>query len=88
MAIATAYSTCTYCGEAIALRAYAHPRPVAPDADPYGVKLWTAGNGRYPGDQRVCEAHILADDIGSYGYHEPGADLAERRRIVTVGAEL
>lgn len=71
MAIATAYGTCRHCGEPIALRTYAHPRPAPPDASPYGVKLWTSGDGRYPGDQCLCESHIMADDIGSFGRHEP-----------------
>lgn len=71
MAIATAYATCRHCGEAIALRTYAAPYSPDEHARTYGVKLWTSGNGVFPGDQSMCESHILTDDIGSYGRHDP-----------------
>ena len=71
MAIATAHGTCRHCGEAIALRTYAAPYASDENARTYGVKLWTSGNGQYPGDQRVCELNVMDDDIGSFGNHQP-----------------
>lgn len=56
MAIATKHDECAGCGAPIALRTYAAPHSTDPETARYGVKLWTAGDGRYPGDQRFCES--------------------------------
>jgi hypothetical protein len=69
MAVATDYGVCRHCGESIALRTYAVPFPPAGRPHDYGVKLWTAGDGRFPGDQRFCESHVIDAD-GSIGDHE------------------
>lgn len=71
MAIIKDSSTCQHCGESITLRTYAAPYAADDHARTYGVQVWVTGNGRFPGDQRVCESHVMDDDIGSYGRHEP-----------------
>lgn len=69
MAVTVQYGECVHCGEAVGLRVYAAPHSSDEQERTYGVKLWTAGAGRYPGDEQICEANVLADD-GSYGCHE------------------
>jgi hypothetical protein len=70
MAVAHEYATCRHCRERIALRTYAAPYSPDEHQRTYGIRLWTAGNGRYPGDQRVCEARGDADQL-PYIRHEP-----------------
>lgn len=67
MAIAKAYNTCKHCGESIALRTYAN----GSWSKNHSIDHWTSGNGKFPGDQRICESNVMDDDIGSYGFHEP-----------------
>lgn len=71
MAVIKDSGTCRHCGESITLRIYAAPYAVDERARKYGVQVWVTGSGQFPGDQRVCESHIMDNDIGSYDQHEP-----------------
>lgn len=66
MAVAIEHGVCVHCKESIALRVYANGSWSKDNS----VKLWTSGNGKFPGDQRFCDSHII-DDEGSIGNHEP-----------------
>lgn len=67
MALIVGTGQCKHCEQSITLRRYASG---SWDNSSNTVDLWVTGNGAFPGDQRICESHII-DDIGSYGRHEP-----------------
>lgn len=66
MALIVGTGQCKHCEQSITLRRYASGNFSCATVD-----LWVTGNGAFPGDQRICESHIIDDDIGSYGFHEP-----------------
>jgi hypothetical protein len=70
MAIINAHGTCRHCGNDLTRRRYAAPYSPNEDARKYGVDLWVTGDGQYPGDQSLCDDHVIDDD-GSIGRHEP-----------------
>lgn len=69
MAIANRWSTCKHCGQEIALRTYAAPYSPDEHERTYGIKIWTNGQGQYPGDQKWCLNTI--DDECPTLQHEP-----------------
>jgi hypothetical protein len=65
MAVAIDHNKCRHCDADIALRVYASTAP-------HGVKIWTSGNGQFPGDQMFCPDEIV-DEEGDTRRHEPPA---------------